>query len=124
MTASVTYAFDVVVAGCGIAGLSAAVSAMESGAKAAILERAPKEERGGNTRWTQALLRMSSEEEVSPDLVAHLARNAGHHLDPALLRETAKSFEDWPGIVKTLNFTDPEIVAKLAEAAPATLRYD
>jgi tricarballylate dehydrogenase len=123
MTASVTHAFDVVVVGCGIAGLSAAVSAMEAGAKVAILERAPIEDRGGNTRWTQALMRMGSESEVSPDLVAHFGRNAGHHLDPELLAETAKGFDDWPAIVKTLNFTDPEIVAKLAESAPSTLQW-
>jgi tricarballylate dehydrogenase len=123
MTASVTHAFDVVVVGCGIAGLSAAASAMEAGAKVAILERAPREDRGGNTRWTQALLRMGSETDISPDLIAHFGRNAGHHLDPALLSETAKGFEDWPAIVKTLNFTDPEIVAKLAEAAAPTLQW-
>lgn len=123
MAASVTHAFDVVVVGCGIAGVSAAASAMEGGAKVAILERAPREDRGGNTRWTQALLRMGSETEVSADLTAHFGRNAGHHLDPVLLQETAKGFDDWPSIVKTLNFTDPEIVAKLAEAAPPTLQW-
>ncbi|MGH8665234.1 MAG: FAD-dependent oxidoreductase, partial [Burkholderiales bacterium] len=36
-----SHAFDVVVAGCGIAGLSAAVSALEEGASVAIIERAP-----------------------------------------------------------------------------------
>jgi tricarballylate dehydrogenase len=41
--------FDVVVVGCGIAGLSAAVSACHQGAKVALLERATIEERGGNT---------------------------------------------------------------------------
>ena len=34
---------DVVVVGCGIAGLSAAVSAQQAGAKVALLERAPKD---------------------------------------------------------------------------------
>ena len=33
---------DVVAVGCGIAGLSAAVSAQQAGAKVALLERAPK----------------------------------------------------------------------------------
>jgi tricarballylate dehydrogenase len=78
--------FDVVIVGCGIAGLSAAASALQAGASVAVIERAPKEERGGNTRWTEALLRMKSEREVSDDFEAHFARNAGHYLDPELRR--------------------------------------
>ena len=83
---------DVVVIGCGIAGLSAAVSALQAGAQVVILERAPKEERGGNTRWTESLLRMKSETEVSDDFEAHFMANAGHHLDPSLVRETARDY--------------------------------
>jgi tricarballylate dehydrogenase len=123
MNPSVSHAFDVVVVGCGIAGLSAAVTAMENGAKVAIIERAPKEDRGGNTRWTDALLRLSSENEVSPDLEDQFARNRGYHLDPALTAETEKDFERWPSIVKTLGFSDPEIVARLAEGAVPTLEW-
>ena len=44
--------FDVVVAGCGVAGLSAAVSAREKGAKVAVLERSTREERGGQRSRT------------------------------------------------------------------------
>ena len=42
-------------------GLSAAASAMQAGAHVGVLERAVLEERGGNTRWTEALMRMKSE---------------------------------------------------------------
>ncbi len=61
--------FDAVVIGCGVAGLSAAVTAAENGAKVALLERAPQAERGGNSRYTEAWMRMKSEDEVSDDFV-------------------------------------------------------
>ena len=67
---------NIIVVGCGIAGLSAAVSAAEVGAKVTVLERAPKEERGGNTRWTEAFMRMKNDEEVSEDFFEHFAENA------------------------------------------------
>ena len=56
--------FDVIVVGCGIAGLSAAITAQQNGARIAILERAPKDERGGNTRYTESFWRMKSEDAV------------------------------------------------------------
>ena len=59
--------FDIIVIGCGIAGLSAAISAQQNGSKVAILERAPREERGGNTRYTESFWRMKNEDEVSDD---------------------------------------------------------
>src|SRR5581483_6198610 len=114
---------DVIVVGCGIAGLSAAVSALQAGARVIVLERAPKEERGGNTRWTESLLRMKSETAVSDDFEPHLMANAGHHLDPSLVRETARPFRDWPSIVKTLGFTDPELVASFAAGAGPTVAW-
>lgn len=55
-------AFDIVVIGCGVAGLSAAVSAVQSEfgstLRVAVLERASEAERGGNSRWTGAYLRL------------------------------------------------------------------
>ena len=115
--------YDVLVVGCGIAGLSAAVSALQSEARVAILERAPREERGGNTRWTEALLRMKSESEVSDDFEAHFMANAGHHLDSSLVDEAAGDYREWPSIVKTLGFTDPELVASFAANAGPTIAW-
>lgn len=45
--------FDVIVVGGGNAGLAAAISAQEAGAKVLIVEKAPEESRGGNTRLTE-----------------------------------------------------------------------
>ncbi|MPZ13436.1 MAG: FAD-dependent oxidoreductase [Chloroflexi bacterium] len=50
-------AYDVVVVGAGNAGLCAALSAREVGARVLVLEKAPRAERGGNTRFTGGLLR-------------------------------------------------------------------
>ena len=115
--------FDVVVVGCGIAGLSAAVAAMQAGAKVAILERSDRSDRGGQTRWTEAMMRMKSEHEVSDDFEKHFAENSGHYLDPELINEAAGSYESWSSIVKVLNFTDPELISTLAEQAGPTIQW-
>ena len=98
--------FDVVVVGCGIAGLSAAVAAQQRGARVGVLERAPIEERGGNTRHTPARLRMKSMTEVTDDFFDYFANNAGGHLDPSLIRHTSRDVENWPGILRSLGFAD------------------
>jgi tricarballylate dehydrogenase len=54
-----THEFDVVVVGSGIAGLASAISALEAGARVAVVERSTQEESGGNTRYTEAFLRMA-----------------------------------------------------------------
>lgn len=51
--------FDVLVAGGGNAGLCAALSAAECGARVAVVECAPQHSRGGNSRHTRNLRRMS-----------------------------------------------------------------
>ncbi len=114
---------DVLVVGCGIAGLSAAVSALEAGATVTILERAPKEERGGQTRYTEAYLRMKSESEVTDDFEDMFALNGGGYLDPSLVHAAAGPRAGWPGLVKALGFADPEIVSHFASEAGATVAW-
>jgi tricarballylate dehydrogenase len=52
--------YDVIVVGAGNAALAAAVSAKENGAeKVVVLEKAPREMRGGNTHWSGGVLRFA-----------------------------------------------------------------
>jgi tricarballylate dehydrogenase len=52
--------YDVIVVGAGNAALAASVSARESGAgRVLVLEKAPREMRGGNTHWSGGVLRFA-----------------------------------------------------------------
>ena len=115
--------WDLIVVGHGIAGLSAAVSAAEAGARVLILERAPFGDHGGNTRWTDALMRLKSEDSVADDFESHFAANAGHHLDPLVTADLARDFEDQPRILRTLGLTDPDVIAEFADAVPSTIAW-
>jgi tricarballylate dehydrogenase len=64
--------YDLVVVGCGGAGLSAAVSHAETAAaqgreaRIAVLERARREDRGGSTQWTTAGMRVDESFTLDP----------------------------------------------------------
>jgi tricarballylate dehydrogenase len=66
--------YDVIVVGAGNAALAAAVSARESGAeRVVVIEKAPREMRGGNTHWSGGVLRFAFEDprqigELLPDI--------------------------------------------------------
>ena len=52
--------YDVIVVGAGNAALAAAVSAKENGAeRVVVVEKAPREMRGGNTHWSGGVLRFA-----------------------------------------------------------------
>lgn len=115
--------FDVVVAGCGVAGLSAAVAALEAGARVAVLERAPIEERGGQTRYTEAYFRMKSHTEVSDDFTEHLAENSSGYVDPSLMKEMTSEFERRPAVARGLGYTDPDLIEAFADEAGPTVQW-
>jgi tricarballylate dehydrogenase len=115
--------YDVVVVGCGVAGLSAALSAAENGAKVAILERSTKEVRGGNSRYTEAYCRISSETQISDDFIDRFSNNAVGTIDPALLQSTIKPYDQWPQMLKGYPLTDPELIRVFAEGVPEGIRW-
>lgn len=114
---------DVVVVGTGIAGMSAAVAALQGGARVTLLERAPREERGGQTRYTEAYLRMKSESEVTDDFEDQFAQNAGGYLDPGLVHLASGPREGWPGALKAMSFADPDLISTFADAAGPTVQW-
>lgn len=64
-----TTPYDVIVVGAGNAALASAVSAKENGAKRVlVLEKAPREMRGGNTHWSGGVLRFAFDDprEIGP----------------------------------------------------------
>jgi tricarballylate dehydrogenase len=67
--------YDVVVVGAGNAAFCAALAARERGARVLVLERAPEEESGGNSRFTAGLMRVAYDgvedlKRAIPDLTA------------------------------------------------------
>jgi tricarballylate dehydrogenase len=92
----------IVVAGAGIAGLSAALAVREAGHEVVVLERAPLAERGGNTRFSNGAFRA--------------ARDGGAG---GLTRE-----QFWQDMQKvTRGRTDPELARLVVDASGETLDW-
>jgi len=73
--------YDVIVLGSGNAGLCAALSARESGARVALLERAPQAQRGGNSAHTGGAFRVAYQgvddlRRLMPDLMDSEVQNS------------------------------------------------
>ncbi len=60
--------YDIVVVGGGGSGLAAAIEAARAGARVVVLEKAPRDMRGGNTHWAGAVLRIAFDDphELAP----------------------------------------------------------
>ena len=73
--------YDVVVVGGGNAALCAAISAHEAGARVLVLEKSPKEQRGGNSAYTGGAFRIAYDgvadlKRLMPDLSADEINNS------------------------------------------------
>lgn len=113
----------VIVVGSGIAGLSAALTAAGCGARVTIVERASEGEHGGNTRYTEAYLRMKSMDEVADDFVDHFMANAGGYTDPSIVQEMVRDHADWSPLARSQSTVDPDLLGAFADNAGPTLRW-
>lgn len=105
--------FDLIVVGCGAAGLSAAVSFAETMRDAgrfgrvAILERASRENRGGGTQWTGAFLRIKENRTFDSAWPERMARVSGGLADDAYCK---KLVSETPTTLKFLEERGVEIL--------------
>lgn len=63
------------------------------------------------------------ETEVTDDFEEMFATNAGGYLDPSLVHQASEPCEQWPALLKSLGFADPEVVSALADAAGPTVQW-
>jgi tricarballylate dehydrogenase len=88
--------YDLIVIGCGAAGLSAAVSyaaAIKAGGgapNALVLERADRDGRGGATRWTSSWWRINADNQLDPAFVDTMAKVSGGLADLDVCRTLAR----------------------------------
>lgn len=87
---------DVVIVGSGAAGLAAAVAATESvpagsGLRVAVVDRAPEAEAGGNTRWTNAYMRVKGDNSIADGFEEDFATFTQGKADPTYVAELARS---------------------------------
>lgn len=112
---------DVLVIGGGNAAFCAALAARESGASVMVLERAPADEAGGNSRFTAGAMR------VAFDGVAHLRELMPELSDAEIARTDFGSYKagqyyDDMGRVTEYR-CDPDLVELLVEQSRPALRW-
>src|ERR1700675_3533835 len=112
---------DVVVVGAGNAAMCAALAARERGVEVIVLERAPEDEAGGNTRFTAGAIRFAYNglddlRELMPDLTEEeIARtDFGTYTEDQFFDDMARVTE---------NRADPDLVELLVRRSKVTLMW-
>ena len=93
---------NAVIVGGGIAGLTAAVTAGERGLKVTVLERASREERGGNSKHTRAYFLMKDENTLAGDWLKDADELSGGLTDKDTLKIVARDAVKVTRWLKTL----------------------
>jgi tricarballylate dehydrogenase len=117
-------AFDLIVVGCGGAGLSAALSfciearKKELTGRVLVLESAPEDERGGATRWTTASLRANPNGGLDPIWIGLVAETSKGLADLDLCRTLEAETRN------TLNFLTDHGVELISRRSPVATLSD
>src|SRR5579875_437604 len=88
--------YDLIIVGSGAAGLAAALSALErkhergSSARIALLERSDAAERGGNTRYSQANMRLEAVDRLAPGFVEDMLAVSAGRSDRRIIERLAR----------------------------------
>ena len=115
--------YDVIVVGAGNAALAAAVSAKESGAeKVVVLEKAPREMRGGNTHWSGAVLRFAFDD---PKEIGELLPGIEEKFENFYEGITPYTKDDFLGDLQrvTNGRTDPDLSRLLVNNSKSTVLW-
>lgn len=112
---------NVVVVGCGNAALCAALAAQENGANVTVLERAPEDESGGNSRFTAGAIRFAySGLEDLMELMPDLSENDIATTDFGTYTED-KYFDDMYEVTEYR--CDPDLVECLVRQSRETMLW-
>lgn len=102
------YTNDVVVIGCGMAGLAAALRASELGRDVVVLEKSPKEHRGGHTRWTESFRIPTADVDIDAEFNV----------------ESYSSSDFYSDIMNVTNYrADPELTKRVTDGSIATFEW-